>query len=51
VVGGLISFGLGLLGLIIFWVMIILAVFLTIMAWFRPDYRLPFISNLTDRMI
>jgi hypothetical protein len=31
--------------------MIILAVFLTIMAWFRPDYRLPFISNLTDRMI
>jgi uncharacterized membrane protein len=51
VVGGLITFGLGLLGLIIFWVMIILAVFLTIMAWFRPDYRLPFISNLTDRMI
>ena len=51
VLGGLIAFGLGLLGLIIFWVMIILAVFLTIMAWFRPDYRLPFISNLTDRMI
>ena len=51
VLGGLIASGLGLLGLIIFWVMIILAVFLTIMAWFRPDYRLPFISNLTDRMI
>jgi uncharacterized membrane protein len=51
VLGGLIAFGLGLLGLIIFWVMIILAVFLTIMAWFRPDYRLPYISNLIDRMI
>ncbi len=51
VVGGLITFGLGLLGGVIFWVMIILAVFLTIMAWFRPDYRLPFISNLIDRMI
>ena len=49
--GFLTTFGLGLLGLVIFWVMIILAVFLTIMAWFRPDYRLPFISNLTDRMI
>jgi uncharacterized membrane protein len=51
VLGGLIAFGLSLLGSVIFWVMIILAVFLTIMAWFRPDYRLPFISNLTDRMI
>ena len=51
VLGGLIAFGLSLLGSVIFWVMIILAVFLTIMAWFRPDYRLPFISNLIDRMI
>ena len=51
VIGGLITVGLGVLGWVIFWVMIILAVFLTIMAWFRPDYRLPFISNLTDRMI
>jgi uncharacterized membrane protein len=43
------TFGLGLLGSVIFWVMIILAVFLTIMAWLRPDYRLPFVSNLIDR--
>ena len=49
--GLLITVGLGALIWVIFWVMIILAVFLTIMAWFRPDYRLPFISNLTDRMI
>ena len=49
--GFLTTFGLGLLGLAIFWVMIILAVFLTVMALMRPDYRLPFISNLIDRMI
>ena len=49
--GFLTTFGLGLLGLVIFWVMIILAVFLTVMALIRPDYRLPFISNLIDRMI
>ena len=49
--GFLTTFGLGLLGLAIFWVMIILAVFLTVMALIRPDYRLPFISNLIDRMI
>ena len=51
VIGGMIAFGLGLLALVIFWVMIILAVFLTVMALIRPDYRLPFISNLIDRMI
>lgn len=50
-IGGMISFGLGLLGLVIFWVMIILAVFLTIMAFLRPDYRLPYVSVLIDRMI
>jgi uncharacterized membrane protein len=49
--GFLTTFGLGLLGLAIFWVMIILAVFLTVMALMRPDYRLPFISNLIDRMV
>ena len=49
--GFLTTFGLGLLGLAIFWVMIILAVFLTVMAFMRPDYRLPYISNLIDRMV
>jgi uncharacterized membrane protein len=49
--GFLTTFGLGLLGLVIIWVMIILAVFLTIMAWFRPDYHLPIIGNLIDRMV
>ncbi len=51
ILGFLTTFGLGLLGLIIFWAMIILAVFLTIMAWIRPDYSLPFITTLIDRMI
>jgi uncharacterized membrane protein len=49
--GFLTTVGLGLLGFVIFWVMIILAVFLTIMAWFRPDYHLPIIGNLIDRMV
>ena len=51
VIGGMIAFGLGLLTFVIFWVMIILAVFLTVMAFMRPDYRLPYISRLIDRMI
>ena len=51
VLGLLATAVLGLLGWVIFWVMIILAVFLTVMALIRPDYRLPFISNLIDRMV
>jgi uncharacterized membrane protein len=51
ILGLLITVGLGALGWVIFWVMIILAVFLTVMALMKPDYRLPFISNLIDRMV
>ena len=43
--GGVIAFGLGLLLNIIFWVGVVLVIWLMIMAWFRPNYRLPFISN------
>jgi uncharacterized membrane protein len=49
VVGGVLGFGLSLLSGVIFWVMIILGVYLMIMAWFRPDYRLPFVGNLIGR--
>ena len=49
--GLLITAGLGLLFHVIQWVMIILAVFLTIMAWLRPDYRLPFVSTIIDRWV
>ena len=51
VIGGMIAFGLGLLSFVIFWVMVILAIFLTVMAFMRPDYRLPYISNLIDRIV
>jgi uncharacterized membrane protein len=47
--GGVITFGLALLWQVIKWVMIILAVFLTIMAWIRSDYRLPFVGNILGR--
>jgi uncharacterized membrane protein len=50
-IGGVITIGLGLLSSVIFWVMIILGVFLTIMAWLRPDYRLPFVSSIIDRWV
>ena len=50
-IGGMIAFGLGLLSFVIFWVMVILAIFLTVMAFMRPDYRLPYLSNFIDRMV
>ena len=49
--GLLMTAGLGLLFHVIQWVMIILAIFLTIMAWLRPDYRLPFVSTIIDRWV
>ncbi len=45
ILGGVLVFGLGLLASIIMWVMIILAVYLIIMVWFRPNYRLPVIGR------
>jgi uncharacterized membrane protein len=51
VIGFLSTLGLGLLGFVIFWIMIILAVYLTVMAFFRPTYRLPFVANLIDRWV
>lgn len=43
------SIGLGLLGGIVWWVMILLGIWLVIMVWFRPAYRLPFIGSLLNR--
>ncbi len=40
---------LAILAWVIRWAMIILAIYLTIMAWFRPTYRLPFVGNLIAR--
>jgi len=44
-IGGLFVFVLGFLLTIIVWVGVILALWLMFRAWFKPDYRLPFISN------
>lgn len=44
-IGWLFGLIFGFLGAIFFWVFILLVVWLIIMAWFKPDYRLPFISN------
>lgn len=44
-IGGLLGIVFGFILTVIFWVIIVLAVWLMIMAWFRPNYRLPFISD------
>jgi uncharacterized membrane protein len=43
--GLLIGFGLGLLLNILWWTWFILWIWLMVMAWIRPDYRLPFIHK------
>jgi uncharacterized membrane protein len=43
--------GLGLLLSVLWWVTIGLWVWLMVMAWFRPDYRLPFIGDLVHHWI
>ena len=43
------NLGLGLLASGIWWVMVILAIYLVIMVWFRPNFRLPFVSGFVDR--
>lgn len=43
--GLLTDFGLGLLLSALWWLTAILWVWLLVMAWMRPDYRLPFVSN------
>ncbi len=45
ILGGLTSLGLGLLLRALGWTIGILWVWLMINAWFKPDYRLPFIGN------
>ncbi len=45
VLGWLTSFGLGLLLYILWWTMFLLWIWLMVMAWFRPNYRLPIVSD------
>lgn len=44
-IGALFAIVFGLLGWICFWLIVVLAIWLMIMAWFRPDYKLPFVSK------
>lgn len=44
------NFGLGLLLSVLWWVTALLWIWLLIMAWFKPDYRLPFFSKWADKL-
>lgn len=41
------NFGLGLLLGVLWWTTVVLWLWLMVMAWTRPDYRLPFVSKWT----
>ena len=41
---------LGFVGLILFWLIIVLAVWMTVMVWFRPNYRLPVVGRWIDSL-
>lgn len=40
----------GIVASILFWLIIVLAVWLTIMVWFRPYYRLPFVGQWIENL-
>ncbi len=44
-IGGILLLVFGFVGAIVGWSIIVLAVWLMIMAWFRPNYRLPIIGD------
>jgi uncharacterized membrane protein len=47
-IGFFIGLALGLVSSILFWLIIVLAVWLTVMVWFRPNYRLPVVGRWID---
>jgi uncharacterized membrane protein len=49
--GFFIGAALGFVGLLLFWFIIVLAVWLTIMVWFRPNYRLPFVGRWIENLL
>jgi uncharacterized membrane protein len=50
-IGAFFGLALGLVASILFWLIIVLAVWLTVMVWFRPDYRLPFVGRWIDNLL
>jgi uncharacterized membrane protein len=51
ILGLLTSFGLGLLISILWWTTLLLWVWLMAMAWFRPNYHLPFVSKWVSFLV
>ncbi len=49
-IGFFVGGALGFVGLILFWLIIVLALWMTLMVWFRPNYRLPFVGRWIDNM-
>lgn len=49
-IGAFFGLALGLVASIIFWLIIVLAVWLTVMVWFRSNYRLPFVGRWVDAL-
>lgn|SRR5436305_1559635 len=50
VVGSVIGIAFGLIGAILFWVILGLAVLLTIAVWLSPRYRLPWVGNFIEAL-
>jgi uncharacterized membrane protein len=50
VVGSVIGIAFGLIGAIFFWVILGLAVLLTIAVWLSPRYRLPWVGNFIEAL-
>ena len=48
--GFVLGLALGLVGHILFWLIVVLAVWLTIMVWFFPNYRLPFVGRRIEKL-
>lgn len=47
-IGPFFGLALGLVASILFWIIIVLAIWMTVMVWFRPNYRLPVIGRWID---
>ncbi len=48
VVGSVLGLAFAFISAILFWIIIALAIWLTIMVWFRPNYSLPVVGKLID---
>ena len=49
-IGLIVGGALGFVGLILFWLIVVLAIWLTVMVWFRPNYRLPVVGRWIDNL-